>query len=116
MSSQLPLQNIRTTILHLLGHGQPYLEEVAEKVGISWRTLQRHLSAAGTSYAQLLSEVRFGLVTELLEDPAVPIASIASKAGFTRHSSLSRAFNAWTGMTPSQYRSQFENHPENARD
>ena len=107
MSAQLPLRKIRATILHLLGHGYPHLEQLAEKVGITRRTLQRRLSAAGTSYAQLVYEVRFDLVTELLEDPEVPIASIALKAGFAGPTGLSRAFSDWTGMTPSQYRSQF---------
>ncbi len=106
MSAQLPLRKIRATIRYFPGHGYPRLEEVAKKVGIQQRTLQRRLSAAGTSYTQLINEVRFGLVTKLLEDPHVPIASIASKAGFALPSGLSRAFNGWTGMTPSQYRSQ----------
>ena len=101
-----PLRKIRATIRHFLKHGHPYLGQVAKKVGIPQRTLERHLSAAGTSYRQLVNEVRFDLVTKLLEDPEVPIASIAPKAGFAGHSSFSRAFNAWTGMTPSQYRSQ----------
>ncbi len=69
-------------------------------------TLQRHLTAAGTSYTQLVNEVRFDLVTKLLEDPSVPIASVASKAGFADHSGFTSAFNAWAGMTPSEYRSQ----------
>ena len=69
---------------------------MAEKLGIQRRTLQRRLSAAGTSYTQLVNEVRFDLVTKLLEDPDVPIGSIASKAGFANHSGLSRAFNDWT--------------------
>ncbi len=106
MSAQLPLRKIRATIRYFLKHGHPYLGQGAEKVGIPLRTLQRHLSAAGTSYTQLVNEVRFDLVTKLLEDPHVPIASIASRAGFAGHSSFSRAFNAWTGMTPNQYRSQ----------
>ncbi len=106
MSAQLPLRKIRATILHVLGHGHPYLDEVAEKVGISGRTLKRRLSAAGTSYTQLVKELRLGLVTKLLEDPHVPIASIASKAGFAGPTGLSRAFSAWTGMPPSEYRSQ----------
>ncbi len=106
MSAQLPLREIRAAILHFMKHGHPYLGQVAEKVGIQQRTLQRRLSAAGTSYKQLVYEVRFDLVTKLLEDPHVPIASIAPKVGFALPSGLSRAFNDWTGMTPSQYRSQ----------
>ena len=106
MNAQLPLRKIRAAIRYFLKHGYPNVEQVAEKVGIRQRTLQRHLSAAGTSYTQLVNEVRFSPVTKLLEDPHVPIASIASKAGFATHSGFTRAFNAWTGMTPSQYRSQ----------
>ncbi len=101
-----PLRKIRATILHLLGHGHPNLDQVAKKVGIQRRTLQRRLSAAGTSYTQLVNEVRFDLATKLLEDPHVPIASIASKAGFADHSGFIHSFSAWTGMTPSQYRSR----------
>ena len=106
MSVQLPLRKIRAAIRNFLKHGHPHLDQVAEKLGIQRRTLQRRLSAAGTSYRQLVNEVRFDLATKLLEDPHVPIASIASKAGFADHSGFTHAFNAWTGMTPSQYRSQ----------
>ncbi len=105
--SELPLRKLRATIRQFPGHGYPHLEQVAKKVGITQRTLQRRLSASGTSYTHLVNELRFGLATKLLENPHVPIASIASKAGFARHAGLSRAFNDWTGMTPSQYRSQF---------
>ena len=80
--------------------------QVVERVGITQRTLQRRLSAAGTSYTQLVNELRFGLAAKLLEDPTVPIASIATEAGFANHSGFSRAFHSWTGMTPRQYRSQ----------
>ncbi len=106
MSAQLPLRKIRATIRHFLKHGHPRLGQVAEKLGITQRTLQRRLSAAGTSYTQLVNEVRFSPVIKLLEKPHVPIASIASKAGFATHGGFTSAFNAWAGMTPSQYRSQ----------
>jgi AraC-like DNA-binding protein len=79
---------------------------VANKIGISQRTLQRRLSAAGTSYTQLVHELRFDLATKLLENPHVPLASIASKAGFARYTGFCRAVKAWTGMPPHQYRSQ----------
>lgn len=104
--SELPLREVRAAIIHFLGQGYPRLEHVADKVGITQRTLQRRLSAAGTSYTQLVNELRFGLAAKLLEDAVVPIASIAKQAGFANHSGFSRAFHAWTGMTPRQYRAQ----------
>ncbi len=44
LKTVLPLRKIRATILHLLRHGHPHLGQVAEKVGITKRTLQRRLS------------------------------------------------------------------------
>ncbi len=104
--SVLPLRKLRATIRQFPGHGYLRIEQVAKKVGITQRTLQRRLSASGTSYTQLVHELRFGLATKLLENPHVPIASIASKAGFARYTGFCRAVKAWTGMPPSQYRSQ----------
>ena len=71
---------------------------------IKQRTLQRRLLAAGTSYSHLAKELRLDLVTKLLKNPHMPIASVASKAGFALHSGFCRAVNAWVGMTPSEYR------------
>ena len=102
----LLLEEISATILDSLGHGYPHLYQVAKKVGIKQRTLQRRLAAAGTSYTQLVSELRFELAAKLLEDPAVPIASVAKQAGFGNHSGFTRAFRAWTGTTPRQHRAQ----------
>ena len=105
--SVLPLRKIRATVRHFPGHGYPHLEQVAKKVGIPQRTLQRRLSASGTSYTQLVNELRFCLATKLLETPHVSIASIAPKAGFARYTGFCRAFKAWAGMPPRQYRSQW---------
>ncbi len=104
--SVLPLEMISATILGSLRRGYPRLEQVAEKVGIPQRTLQRRLQDAGTSYTQLVNELRFELVAKLLKDPVVPIASVAKQAGFADHSGFSRAFRAWAGKTPRQHRAQ----------
>jgi AraC-like DNA-binding protein len=106
LSRQLPLRKIRATIRQLSEYGRPRIEQVAKKVNITQRTLQRRLSAAGTSFTQLVQEQRLDLATKLLENPHMPIASVASKAGFARPSGLSRAVNGWVGITPSEYRSQ----------
>lgn len=103
---ELPLREIKAAILYFLGRGYPRLEQVADNVGITQRTLQRRLSAAGTSYTQLVNELRFGLAATLLDDSTVPIASVAKQSGFANHSGFSRAFHAWAGMTPRQYRAQ----------
>jgi AraC-like DNA-binding protein len=104
--SEFLLRKIRTTIRQFPGHGYPRTEQVAKKVGITQRTLQRRLAAAGTSHLQLVQKLRFDLITKLLKDPHESMATIGSKAGFARPSGFSRAVKNWTGMSPSQYRSQ----------
>jgi AraC-like DNA-binding protein len=103
--SDLRLREVRATVLQFPGHGRPRIGQVAKKVGTTQRTLQRRLAAAGTSYSQLVGERRLDLITQLLKNPRVPIASVAAKAGFARHTGLCRAVNALVGMTPSEYRS-----------
>jgi AraC-like DNA-binding protein len=103
--SVVPLRKIRATIRQLSEHGRPHIEQVAKKIDITQRTLQRRLSAAGTSFTQLVQEQRLGVATKLLENPHMPIVSIASKAGFARLTGFSRAVKNWTGMSPRQYRS-----------
>ena len=103
--SELPLREIRATVLQFPGHGNPRIEQVAKKVGTTQRTLQRRLAAAGTSYSQLVGERRLDLITKLLKNPRVPIASVAAKAGFATPSGLCRAVSALVGMTPGEYRS-----------
>ena len=107
VSAKLPIREIKAAIVDSLERGSyPYFEEVADEVGIAPRTLQRYLSAAGTPYRQLVYDARFALVTKLLRDPNVPIASVAKKAGYALPSGLSHAVRIRNGMTPSQYRSR----------
>ena len=97
---------LRGVVRALLRSGYPKLEQIAEEVGLTQRTLQRRLATAGTSYSELVSEVRCELAEELLRDRGVPIASIAKDVGFANHSGFSRAFLRRNGMTPRQFRSQ----------
>jgi AraC-like DNA-binding protein len=78
--------------------------DVARRCGVSERTLRRHLSAEGTSYAELLDETRRELATEWLTAGERTIASIATTLGFAHVSSFYKAFRRWTGCTPVEYR------------
>lgn len=83
----------------------PSLSNVATSMACSSKTLQRHLRAAGTSFNQLLCETRYQRAQELLLRQ-VPVARIADTLGFSEPAAFRRAFQRWSGCTPSQYRSQ----------
>ena len=103
-----PIREIRTTILQLLPNGYPKLSVVANLVGISRRTLQRRLMMIGTTYTNLVNELRFDLADELLQNDEMKISKIATELGFVNHSGFCRAFRGWSGMTPRQYRSRMQ--------
>ncbi len=69
-------------IQEVLGSHVPRQEEVAQRCKISLRTLQRRLQDAGSSYQQLLDEVRFDLAKQQLQNTQQPLHSIAEQLGF----------------------------------
>ncbi|AVD89984.1 AraC family transcriptional regulator [Pseudomonas sp. SWI44] len=83
----------------------PSLTNIAASMACSSKTLQRHLRAAGTSFHELLGEARYQRAQELLVRQ-VPIARVAQDLGFSEPAAFRRAFQRWSGCTPSQYRSQ----------
>jgi AraC-like DNA-binding protein len=80
------------------------LETAARSMGLTARTLQRRLAAAGTSFHRVRSELRLQEAQRMLEDTNDKITSIASALGFSTHQHLSHLFRRWTGKTPSEWR------------
>ncbi|WP_306423245.1 AraC family transcriptional regulator [Atopomonas sediminilitoris] len=85
----------------------PSLEDAASALHTSGRTLRRHLSSEGTSYQQVLDDVRRSLALQYLET-RLPLHEIAALLGFSDASNFRRAFKQWTGNNPSQYRAEQE--------
>jgi len=95
---------VRRAISRLLPGGSPKLDAVATELGMSPRTLQRHLSSVHTSFAQLVDETRHHLSTELLGHSDRSVAEISFVLGFSEPSAFHRAFKRWTGTTPTRFR------------
>ena len=98
------VERVRTLLKNELNGGDASLEAVAEKLGMSGRTLQRKLRALGTSQQELLDEMRKELALRYLREPEVAVCEVAYLLGFSESSAFHRAFKRWTGKTPSQYR------------
>jgi AraC-like DNA-binding protein len=97
-------QRVKNALRLLLKDGLPRKERVAEKFSMTVRTLQRHLQNAGTSYQQILDELRQELAEHYLLRSDLPIQDIAVYLGFTESRSFHRSFKAWTGQTPGEFR------------
>lgn len=82
------------------------LQQIAGRLALSPRTLQRRLREAELSFNQLMDETRQQLVLHYLRDPALELAQIAFLVGFSEAGSLARACRRWTGQSPGEYRRQ----------
>lgn len=80
--------------------------QVARRLSLTERTLQRHLHQAGTSFAVLLSEARFERACSYLLDPKWSLEDIALRLGFNSVSAFARAFRRWTQLSPTVFRKQ----------
>ena len=95
---------VRNMIRLMLAESLPSRERVAEQLGMSSRTLQRHLSEQGKNYNTLLKEVRQELAIHYLEHSTMSLDEISRRLGFTETRSFHRSFKQWTGTTPSTFR------------
>lgn len=82
----------------------PRLNEMASKLNISSRSLQRYLQASNTSFRQLVNECRHQLAQQYLQENTYNIQEIANQLGFEEQSSFQKAFKSWQGCPPGVYR------------
>ena len=99
-----PFTTTRVVRITLGSPGRHRIEHVSEMLGTSPRTLQRKLSAHGTSFREVVGRARFARARELLEEPEISLGEIAVRLGYDDHGSFSRAFRRWAGVSPRAYR------------
>ena len=100
------VERTRRAIGGRLRGGDPSLESVARELGMSERSLQRHLRELGYTYNALADEVREATARLYLEQPDLALAEVGYLLGFADQSTFHRAFKRWTGCTPRQARTR----------
>ncbi len=120
MSARLAREQCKRSLTTLIGHdkisemvrelvydealGFSSMEDVAEKLHMSERTLQRQLTQEGTSFRTIVDEMRLQKAGGLLKRKELSLEAIAEMLGYTDVTNFTRAFKRWTGLTPSKYR------------
>jgi len=95
---------VRRCLMDELPEGKPVVAAVATKLHMSARSLQRGLQSEGTSFAEVLSDLRRDLALRYLEDRRISIHEVGFLLGFAEVSAFHRAFKRWTERTPAEYR------------
>ncbi|MFD3191931.1 AraC family transcriptional regulator [Sedimentitalea sp. HM32M-2] len=83
--------------------GSVSIERTAECMDIGVRTLQRGLMLDGVRFRDIVNNSRIERAKELLRHGDVSVAAVALDLGYSSPNNFSRAFNAQTGFSPSQF-------------
>lgn len=86
--------------------GFPSLQVTARHFHITPRTLHRRLQDEGTSFRDLLEEVRQTLAIEHLRAGRFTIEEIGYTLGYSDTANFRRAFKRWESATPAGYRAR----------
>jgi AraC-like DNA-binding protein len=96
-------------VLHgLVITGSCSVEQAAFLFGMHRRTLNRRLAAQGTSFKDLLQDVRFEIAQQLLRDTHISVVAISEALGYTAAGAFTRAFRRWSGQAPADWRAEHQ--------
>jgi AraC-like DNA-binding protein len=97
-------EQVKQTLRRSMAGKRPSLQDVAQELGLSARTLQRRLTDAGITFQELVEETRRELARHYLKQRNVELNEAAFLLGFEDANSFFRAFQGWEGTSPTEWR------------
>jgi len=99
-------EQIKHTLKRSLAGKRPTLQQVAQELCTSTRTLQRRLTDAKIAFQQLVEETRRELAHQYLKHSTIELNETAFLLGYEDANSFFRAFQAWEGTSPGEWRTR----------
>ncbi len=97
-------ERVGSVLLEMLPSGNSRMEQVASRLALSPRTLQRQLQAESSSFQKVLNQTRIKLAKHYLLETHMPLDEIAFLLSFQDGNSFIRAFRNVVDITPAAYR------------
>jgi len=101
-------EKVQACLMEIMASGQYKVGDVASRLAVSPRTLQRYLRKEGTSFQQVLDGLREELARNYLAKSEFSSGQIGFLLGYEDPNSFYRAFRAWTGQTPEVVRTSIQ--------
>lgn len=98
------VSRVKVATLSLATPSLPRATDVAAQFNCNVRGLQRILARHGTTYRELLNELKSELSLLLLRHEAFSVADIASFLGYSESAAFVRTFIKWHRIPPAKYR------------
>lgn len=96
--------SVRLYLQCVMGMGKAALKDAALAMGMSEKKLQRLLAEEGTSYSEVLDDLRRKKAMSLLRTPDLKVKLVSSMLDYSGTPAFTLAFKRWTGMSPEAYR------------
>jgi AraC-like DNA-binding protein len=116
---ELPQSPLRTRVENAIAprlpHGTISISNIASDLGMSARTLSRHLADEGLTFSIIRDDIRFDLAGRYLQNKDLSISQITWLLGYTEASSFVHAFQRWTGKSPTDARRQIRSTPRSGK-
>lgn len=93
-------------IIEFLPDGECGRDKVAAALFMSPTTLQAKLALRGSNFQQLLDDTRKDMACSYLRQGGRSVTEVTFLLGFADTSNFTRAFKRWTGVSPTEFRSQ----------
>ena len=100
------VERVRIAIQQKLTGRRPTIEDIADALHISSRTLQRRLQDEGSSFQRVLEEARHQLARHYLNNSVLELNEAAYLLGYEDANSFVRAFRTWEGIPPARWREE----------
>jgi len=81
----------------------PSLDELAQLLHMTPRSIGRKLQEEGTSLRKIKTSLRREYAIKLMSTENLSVADVSERVGFSETASFCRAFKRWTGTPPSQW-------------
>jgi len=100
------VERVRLAIQQKLTGRRPNIEDIADALHVSSRTLQRRLQDKQSSFQRVLEEARHQLARHYLNNSVLELNEAAWLLGYEDSNSFVRAFRAWEGVPPARWREE----------
>jgi AraC-like DNA-binding protein len=95
---------VANQLASLLPSGEARAAVVARQLGMSPRSLTRHLTEEGTTFGEILEQLRQRLASRYLADNRMSVQQIAWLLGYSEVGAFNHAYKRWTGTPPRRTR------------
>jgi AraC-like DNA-binding protein len=98
------VERVCVAIQQKLTGRRPTIEDIADALHVSSRTLQRRLQDEGSSFQRVLEDARHQLARHYLNNSVLELNEAAYLLGYEDSNSFVRAFRTWEGVPPARWR------------